>query len=126
MEVVRALVQEFFCRRRQSLNRGDQTLGTERRGYLHLGLLQDRELYSQICILGSNADKTKRQRSDASPKVQHFLWKCISNSLPVAGNLLSRHIAKEGSCVRCPNNKVGGSKMGYHLNDQIGLQRDNL
>lgn len=38
----------------------------------------------------------------ASPKIQHFLWTCLRSSLPVAGNLAYRHIAKEKECPRCP------------------------
>ena len=39
--------------------------------------------------------------TETSPKVHHFLWRCISNLLPVAGNLARRHIAKEAGCLRC-------------------------
>ncbi|CAE6102502.1 unnamed protein product [Arabidopsis arenosa] len=42
-------------------------------------------------------------KTDASPKLQHFLWKCVSNCLSVAGNLSYRHLAREGSCIRCPS-----------------------
>ncbi|XP_048605758.1 uncharacterized protein LOC106359240 [Brassica napus] len=38
---------------------------------------------------------------NTSPKVCHFLWRCISNSLPAAANMRSRHISKDGSCSRC-------------------------
>ncbi|KAG2304136.1 hypothetical protein Bca52824_032787 [Brassica carinata] len=37
----------------------------------------------------------------ASPKVDHFLWKCVSGSLPAAANMRKRHIAKDGCCARC-------------------------
>lgn len=40
---------------------------------------------------------------EASPKVQHFLWKCLSNCISVAGNLSHRHLSKEASCIRCPS-----------------------
>lgn len=40
-------------------------------------------------------------KTDASPKVQHFLWKCLNNCVAVAGNLHHRHIAREVSCLRC-------------------------
>ncbi|XP_024013148.1 uncharacterized protein LOC112087460 [Eutrema salsugineum] len=40
-------------------------------------------------------------RSETSPKVQHFLWRCLCNSLPVAVNLVNRHIAKDPMCPRC-------------------------
>lgn len=40
-------------------------------------------------------------KTDTSPKVHHFLWRCLSNSLPIAGNLTKRHIAKDASCSRC-------------------------
>ncbi|KAL0864081.1 hypothetical protein Bca101_043199 [Brassica carinata] len=36
-----------------------------------------------------------------SPKIRHFLWKCISDSLPAAANMRHRHIAKDGNCGRC-------------------------
>ncbi|KAG2249330.1 hypothetical protein Bca52824_088958 [Brassica carinata] len=39
--------------------------------------------------------------TETSPKVHHFLWRCISNLLPVAGNLARKHIAKEAGCLRC-------------------------
>ncbi|KAG7593529.1 Ribonuclease H-like superfamily [Arabidopsis thaliana x Arabidopsis arenosa] len=42
-------------------------------------------------------------KADSSPKVQHFLWRCVSNCISVAGNLHYRHLAKDGSCVRCPS-----------------------
>lgn len=40
---------------------------------------------------------------DAPPKVHHFIWKCLSNSLSVAGNLSYRHLMREGTCLRCPD-----------------------
>ncbi|CAL9219188.1 unnamed protein product [Arabidopsis halleri] len=40
---------------------------------------------------------------DAPPKVHHFIWKCLSNSLSVAGNLSYRHLLREGTCSRCPS-----------------------
>ncbi|KAG2305318.1 hypothetical protein Bca52824_033969 [Brassica carinata] len=40
-------------------------------------------------------------KTDASPKVHHFFWRCLSNSLPVAGNMFKRHITREASCLRC-------------------------
>ncbi|XP_056859988.1 uncharacterized protein LOC130508476 [Raphanus sativus] len=40
-------------------------------------------------------------RVNASPKIRHFLWRCISNSIPVAANMVRRHIAKDMSCSRC-------------------------
>lgn len=36
-----------------------------------------------------------------SPKVKHFLWRCLSNALPVAENMVHRHIAKDKRCNRC-------------------------
>ncbi|KAG2328022.1 hypothetical protein Bca52824_010750 [Brassica carinata] len=47
------------------------------------------ELYQQIWKL------------QTSPKIRHFLWKCISDSLPAAANMRHRHIAKDGNCGRC-------------------------
>ena len=41
--------------------------------------------------------------SDNPPKIQHFLWRCVSNCLSVAGNLYHRHLARDGACARCPN-----------------------
>lgn len=38
---------------------------------------------------------------ETSPKVKHFLWRCLSNALPVAANMVHRHIAKDKSCSRC-------------------------
>ncbi|XP_048613516.1 uncharacterized protein LOC125587312 [Brassica napus] len=38
---------------------------------------------------------------NTSPKVRHFLWRCISNSLPTAANMRSKHISKDRSCSRC-------------------------
>lgn len=40
-------------------------------------------------------------KMNTSPKVHHFLWKCLRDSLPAAANMRSRHIAKDGSCGRC-------------------------
>ncbi|XP_010474601.1 PREDICTED: uncharacterized protein LOC104754160 [Camelina sativa] len=40
---------------------------------------------------------------DAPPKLHHFIWRCISNNLSVAGNLYHPHISREASCIRCPN-----------------------
>ncbi|XP_010490159.1 PREDICTED: uncharacterized protein LOC104767890 [Camelina sativa] len=42
-------------------------------------------------------------RTKASPKVQHFLWRCLSNCLSVAKNLSHRHLSRDNSCVRCPH-----------------------
>ncbi|XP_013662913.2 uncharacterized protein LOC106367640 [Brassica napus] len=39
-------------------------------------------------------------KMNTSPKVHHFLWKCLSDSLPAAANMRNRHIAKDGSCGR--------------------------
>lgn len=41
------------------------------------------------------------RKLDTSPKVQHFLWRCLSNSLPVADNMRNHHMSREGSCGRC-------------------------
>lgn len=39
-------------------------------------------------------------KTKTSPKVQHFLWKCLSNSLPSAENMRHRYIAKDARCLR--------------------------
>lgn len=39
------------------------------------------------------------------PEGASFLWRCLSNSLPVAGNMLKRHMAKEASCLRFAQRK---------------------
>lgn len=39
--------------------------------------------------------------SNTSPKVKHFLWRCLSNSLPVAENMAYCHLAKDKTCARC-------------------------
>lgn len=39
--------------------------------------------------------------TDTSPKVHHFLWRCINNIIPVAGNMARKHISKEVGCYRC-------------------------
>lgn len=41
-------------------------------------------------------DELNRQiwKMKTSPKVRHFLWKCISETLPAAANMHRRHIAK--------------------------------
>lgn len=41
-------------------------------------------------------------RLEVPPKIHHFLWKCLSNCLSVAGNLAHRHLARDKGCVRCP------------------------
>ncbi|KAG2297824.1 hypothetical protein Bca52824_034296 [Brassica carinata] len=38
---------------------------------------------------------------NTSPKIHHFLWKSLSDSLPAAANMRTRHIARDGSCGRC-------------------------
>lgn len=43
-------------------------------------------------------------KAEVPPKIQHFMWKCLTNCLPVAGNLTYRHLAKDSSCPRCPGN----------------------
>ena len=40
-------------------------------------------------------------RLETSPKIKHFLWRCLNNALPVAENMTYRHIGKEKSCCRC-------------------------
>ncbi|XP_018435800.2 uncharacterized protein LOC108808101 [Raphanus sativus] len=40
-------------------------------------------------------------RLETSPKIKHFLWRCLNNSLPVAENMTYRHIAKDKRCSRC-------------------------
>lgn len=40
-------------------------------------------------------------KQDTSPKIHHFLWRCISDALPTAANMKYRHISKDGSCSRC-------------------------
>lgn len=40
-------------------------------------------------------------KTKTSPKIQHFLWKCINNCLLVVHNLTFRHLSKDSSCVRC-------------------------
>lgn len=41
-------------------------------------------------------------QAKTSLKVYHFLWKCLSNTLPVAENM-KRHITREDACPRCPD-----------------------
>lgn len=52
-----------------------------------------------------------------SPKIQHFLWKCLSNILPVAETMKKRHIAKEDECHRCST----GSESINHMLFQCPL-----
>ena len=40
-------------------------------------------------------------KQQTSPKVHHFLWRCISDALPTAATMKRRHISKEGRCMRC-------------------------
>lgn len=40
-------------------------------------------------------------KTDSPPKLQHFLWRCVSNCISVAGNLSYRHLARDGSCILC-------------------------
>lgn len=37
----------------------------------------------------------------SSPKIKHFLWRCLNNALPVAANMVYRHIGKDKRCSRC-------------------------
>lgn len=41
------------------------------------------------------------RKLDTSPKIHHFLWRSLSNSLPVGGNMTHRHISKDSCCSRC-------------------------
>ncbi|KAG7586300.1 Reverse transcriptase zinc-binding domain [Arabidopsis thaliana x Arabidopsis arenosa] len=41
-------------------------------------------------------------KQDSPPKIHHFLWKCLSNSISVAANMAYRHLARDNSCPRCP------------------------
>nr|VDC67117.1 unnamed protein product [Brassica rapa] len=38
---------------------------------------------------------------ETSPKIKHFLWRCLNNALPVAENMVHRHIGKNKECCRC-------------------------
>ena len=38
---------------------------------------------------------------NANPKIHHFLWKCVNDTLPAAANMKRPHIAEDGSCIRC-------------------------
>ncbi|XP_013738900.1 uncharacterized protein LOC106441652 [Brassica napus] len=38
---------------------------------------------------------------NANPKIHHFLWKCVNNTLPAAANMKRPHISEDGSCIRC-------------------------
>lgn len=40
-------------------------------------------------------------KTEMSPKMHHFLWRCISNSLPLACNMVRRHISKDAACSIC-------------------------
>ncbi|KAG2314763.1 hypothetical protein Bca52824_017885 [Brassica carinata] len=40
-------------------------------------------------------------RLNTSPKIHYFLWRCLSNALPVAENMVHRHITKDKRCSRC-------------------------
>ncbi|KAG2311637.1 hypothetical protein Bca52824_023194 [Brassica carinata] len=48
---------------------------------------------------------------EISPKIKHFMWRCLSKSLPVAENMAHRHIAKDRRCSRC----VADSESTNHL-----------
>lgn len=58
-------------------------------------------------------------KSKASPKVHHFLWKCISNSLHVAENMKKKHMARDGQCLRCAH----GTEKINHVLFQCPLAR---
>ncbi|KAL0846170.1 hypothetical protein Bca101_019416 [Brassica carinata] len=42
-------------------------------------------------------------KTHTSPKIHHFLWRCINNAVPVASNLARRRISKDTGCFRCGN-----------------------
>ena len=74
----------------------ETALGTNQRNFINtdraakkVNQLSLDELYQQIWKL------------QTSPKIRHFLWKCISDSQPAAANMHYKHIAKDGSCGRC-------------------------
>lgn len=58
---------------------------------------------SNPAVLQPSLDGLYQQvwNSSTSPKVKHFLWRCLSGSLPVAENMMRRHIAKDRRCSRC-------------------------
>lgn len=59
-------------------------------------LREQEMLQPSLDVLYQRIWKTK-----TSLKIQHFLWKCLSNSLPVAGNMAYRHLTKDASCIKC-------------------------
>lgn len=48
---------------------------------------------------------------ETSPKIKRFLWRCLSDSLPVAKSLAYRHISKDATCLRC----AAGSESVNHV-----------
>ena len=51
---------------------------------------------------------------ETSPKIKHFLWKCLSNALPVMENMAYRHIAKDKSCSRCGGEAESVNHLLFH------------
>lgn len=48
---------------------------------------------------------TANLEAHTSPKIHHFLWRCVSDALPTAATMRKRHISKDGSCGRCAMDK---------------------
>lgn len=65
-------------------------------------VLSQRKQPQEITQPSLNPIFQKIWQTPTSPKVQHFLWRCLSNCLSVAGNLAYRHLTKEAACHRCP------------------------
>ncbi|KAG7583713.1 Reverse transcriptase domain [Arabidopsis suecica] len=77
---------------------------TVKSGYWVLTQIMNQENTPQEVLQPNlNPIYEKIWKTDAPPKIQHFLWRCLSNCLSVAGNLSHRHLAKDSSCVRCPS-----------------------
>ncbi|KAG7570522.1 Reverse transcriptase zinc-binding domain [Arabidopsis thaliana x Arabidopsis arenosa] len=51
--------------------------------------------------LGSTDLKQQVWKSKIGPKIQHFLWRCLSEALPTALHLRQRKISMDPTCQRC-------------------------
>lgn len=53
-------------------------------------------------------------KSNSSPKIKHFLWRCLSNCRPLASNLVYRHISKDPNSVRCIDFREDMNHLLFH------------
>lgn len=75
---------------------------TVKSGYwVQVNIINARQETQEILQPGLDVLYQMIWKLETSPKIHPFLWRCLKNSLPVAGNMYSRHISKDSRCIRC-------------------------